>query len=107
MIGQSKDTYNGVVSIVIGLTASQEYTIEFYYWWTGVYSGVIWQQDDGSNVKNWMYLNKDGDIVTKWKGQRDLIVMFIILLILRNSWNHICFEYNSANKILPYLMVVY
>lgn len=97
MIGQSKDTYNGVVIPGFGLTASQEYTIEFYYWWTGVYSGVIWQQDDGSNLKNWVYLNKDGDIISKWNGSTGLNSDGIAGLLIPNSWNHICFEYNSAN----------
>ena len=97
VIGRAKDTYNGVVIPGFGLTASQEYTIEFYYWWDGSISGVIWQQDDGSNVKNWMYLNKDGDIVSKWNGSTSLTSDGIAGLLIPHSWNHICFEYNSAN----------
>ena len=97
VIGQSKDTYNGVVIPGFGLTASQEYTIEFYYWWSGTVSGVIWQQDDGTNVKNWMYLNNDGDIVSKWNGSTALSSDGIAGLLIPGSWNHICFEYNSAN----------
>tara|TARA_Y100001973_G_scaffold13217_1_gene18506 strand:- start:4225 stop:9516 length:5292 start_codon:yes stop_codon:yes gene_type:complete len=96
-VGQSKDNYNGVVIPGFGLTASQDYTIEFYYWWVGAQAGVIWQQDDGTNRKNWVTIHKTGYPQSYWNGSTGLNSDGKAGVLQPNSWNHICFEYNSAN----------
>ena len=96
--GKAKNGYNSIQIPGFGLTASEDYTVEFYYWWPGIDRGVIFTQDDGSNVKINVATHRDGYFYnSKWNGTTGPGSPNSGSM-LANSWNHICFQYWNEHQ---------
>ena len=98
--GKAKDGKNTIQIPGFGLTASEDYTVEFYYWWSGTDRGVLITQDDGADgtVKLNVATHKHGYFYnSKWNGNTGPGSPHSGSL-LANSWNHICFQYWNQHQ---------
>ena len=96
--GKAENGYNSIQIPGFGLTASEDYTVEFYYWWPGIDRGVILTQDDGSSVKINVATHRAGYFYNStWNGSSGPGSP-VAGSMLANSWNHICFQYWNQHQ---------